>query len=1203
MLITPEYISALVNFYSNSIKPEWEYDPEGTDMRNLQVKGAAKAFNLLEKYKLALLADEVGMGKTIQSLALCAALWNQKPDAKILIIAPRDEIAKNWEREYQTFISHHYRHNDNSVKSAIGDEPIRKMIYCSNLYNLVNQVQQEWGQLFIGKISSFSSLMAGNKSLQRLQNLNIKGLARVTDLQSDPGVDLNNEVMRLIKKEIVNHTENNKPYFDLVIIDEAHYLRNKDSGSLKSNSAKIFFGDPGSSNYMPVSKRVLLLTATPNHSSSNDIRNIVSYFTARFNDCEYKEILDTICIRRLRRLGAKALNKYNYRLEMPSPSDFKEKPLSEMFFGLYQHDLAREINNNKNEKQKGRGRTGMMKYLEGLEFLPQENLPDEIDNEINEDDNKGNSSDYKSGSDARILSKLSKKYNDIFNTHPSHPKYEKLVEDLTQKHDSEKAVVFVRRIPSVMEISRRVIEIYDKRLWSVLQNGILEPLNYEKLDRRNFNRIIGQQSESLDILDDEKEEIDSVKNMPSSRVFNLFKVIKNDPIIHTAASNFRLRFNHSKPTIFSLFFSPGENYFDKPYKQFISYRYQVGKDELENFYNSALLHRANYLENKAVSKDVLSRLLNKNPIEEKEELKAETIPTLLTIFWEVLSADNLIPESIKELVITTYRDMFSCIEKEAFSNFLEKGTLLASEAVVIFLDIYRRQQLTESDSAINNYLFFCNSIKALLPELKLYKQIIESILHFKVIYTKVFSINNENELIDESWDSFNNAQPIYPYNADNKNHKVLKSFNTPFFPDMLVATSVLQEGVNLQYFCNTVYHYGMAWTPGDNEQRIGRIDRMFGKIERMIDQDKNSTLNIYYPYLKDTVDEEHLGRFAKRKFKEESLIDLGRAFEEAPDYAQEENEIGGWELFFRQPDSQSIFDPFPAEMINFSDIKTIKPLFKKIDIDEYFTSIINALEVLKEFKTEIYYIDKNKNKSILVDTTLEGSRNQPVIIELVLDNIGTSFSGTCVFCLRMRTPLSSSAQYKKVRDRFYQNKRIQELYTPGIKLCLDQTQSAGSNWGVYMVNELPLFITDLSNNPLSVEEIQQSYINLIRCADLTEKEIFEKDLKKEELNLPLFKSQDETVIGFRRSKKQIIEHNWKEVGDYYLLEVEYTGNDYYDFEKQSLIINHKNYYIKSVFKDQLWTFQVAYLIHDAQKEELELLEKHLDVLIKEMSWE
>ena len=52
MMITPDYISSLVNFYSNSLNPDWRFSADGTDMRNLQVKGAAKVFNILEKEKL-----------------------------------------------------------------------------------------------------------------------------------------------------------------------------------------------------------------------------------------------------------------------------------------------------------------------------------------------------------------------------------------------------------------------------------------------------------------------------------------------------------------------------------------------------------------------------------------------------------------------------------------------------------------------------------------------------------------------------------------------------------------------------------------------------------------------------------------------------------------------------------------------------------------------------------------------------------------------------------------------------------------------------------------------------------------------------------------------------------------------------------------------------------------------------------------------
>ena len=1200
MQITPEHISQLINFYSNTIEPKWTYDPKGTDMRNLQVKGSARVYNLLEEQKLALLADEVGMGKTIQSLAVCAALWNEKPDAKILILAPRDEIAKNWEKEYQTFIRHHYRHNDNIVKSISGHEPVKKMIYCPNLYTLVHEIQQGWGQLFIGKISSFSSLMAKKDVVEWLEDLNIKNLSRARRLAPNKDEDFNNEIVRLLKNEIVQHSKGSKPFFDLVIIDEAHYFRKKDSDSLRVNSAREFFGDPLSDNYVPIANKVLLLTATPNHSSSKDIGNIVSYFTKKYVGAEYKKILDTICVRRLRRLSKNGYNKYNYREEIPSPSDFKDNPLSEMFFGLYQHELAKEINKSKTEKQGGRGVSRMMKYLEGVEFIPFEKP--QQPNEDCEEEVKGISTDYSSGSDAHLLLSISKKFKEIFDENPKHPKYDKLVEDLTVKHKGDKAVVFVRRIPSVFEIAKRIIEFYDKKMWLELQQTNLQNLSYEKLDRRTFKKATTMSDSTLEEeIDLAKDGEDDEGNIPSSKVMNLFKIIKNDSTKSTHASNFRLKFNNSKPNIFAMFFSPGEDYFNNSYHELSSYRYLVGNEELENYYNSALLHRTDKIKEVGIAKDLLSILLPKNPIEKSGEKRDFKIETLFTIFWDLFLSDFSISEIQKKNVEKTYRD-FTYYEKEAFSNFIEKGTLLASEGLIRFYEMFRKIQEGQDEKPLIVYQKFTELVKEGLRNMKLYKQIQESILHFRPIYIKVFSINGEKNLLEETWDSFNNAQPIYPYNADNSNQKVLRCFNTPFFPDILVATSVLQEGVNLQYFCNTIYHYGMAWTPGDNEQRIGRIDRMFGKIERLLEENEKSRLNIYYPYLKDTIDEEHLGRFAKRKYKEEALIDQGKAFEETADFALEENDNDSWKQFLRKPDDNNISDPFPAELLHFNGIKTPQLKLVKNTLTEFYQSIINAIDNLKKYNPEIYFVNQNDNQKLLIDPTLNVTRKQPVIMELVFDHVGTGFHGKSVFCLRMRTPLASFSKFKVLRKRFNESRSIQELYLPGIKLCLDPSQTGGTSWGLYMVNELPLFITDLNDNPLSVEEIQEAFVNLINCADLTEKEIFEKDLQKEELNLPINKTLRENSFSFRNSKKQVIAEDWEERDGFYLLEEELDTDFYSDIEKQALIDNHNNFYVKSFYRDGKWLYQVAYITKDAHKVELQLLEKHLSVVTNNLGW-
>jgi SNF2 family DNA or RNA helicase len=77
-------------------------------------------YTSIRDHKIALFADEVVMGKTIQSLAFISALLHEMPNPRILILPPRDEIAKIWEKEYQTFVRYHYRHHDNIINLSSG---------------------------------------------------------------------------------------------------------------------------------------------------------------------------------------------------------------------------------------------------------------------------------------------------------------------------------------------------------------------------------------------------------------------------------------------------------------------------------------------------------------------------------------------------------------------------------------------------------------------------------------------------------------------------------------------------------------------------------------------------------------------------------------------------------------------------------------------------------------------------------------------------------------------------------------------------------------------------------------------------------------------------------------------------------------------------------------------------------------------------
>lgn len=59
--------------------------------------------------------------------------------------------------------------------------------------------------------------------------------------------------------------------------------------------------------------------------------------------------------------------------------------------------------------------------------------------------------------------------------------------------------------------------------------------------------------------------------------------------------------------------------------------------------------------------------------------------------------------------------------------------------------------------------------------------------------------------------------------------EVRKAFNSPFWPNVLVTTSIGQEGLDLHPWCNALAHWDLASSPIALEQREGRITR-FGSL-------------------------------------------------------------------------------------------------------------------------------------------------------------------------------------------------------------------------------------------------------------------------------------------------------------------------------------------------------------------------------------
>ena len=95
-----------------------------------------------------------------------------------------------------------------------------------------------------------------------------------------------------------------------------------------------------------------------------------------------------------------------------------------------------------------------------------------------------------------------------------------------------------------------------------------------------------------------------------------------------------------------------------------------------------------------------------------------------------------------------------------------------------------------------------------------------------------------------------NVRLINGSTAYDTRHRLMLAFNTPFFPEIMITSSVMAEGVDLQLNCRHIIHHDLAWNPSNLEQRTGRIDRIGAKAENA-----GQPIHVYMPYVAETQDE------------------------------------------------------------------------------------------------------------------------------------------------------------------------------------------------------------------------------------------------------------------------------------------------------------------------------------------------------------
>jgi len=102
---------------------------------------------------------------------------------------------------------------------------------------------------------------------------------------------------------------------------------------------------------------------------------------------------------------------------------------------------------------------------------------------------------------------------------------------------------------------------------------------------------------------------------------------------------------------------------------------------------------------------------------------------------------------------------------------------------------------------------------------------------------------------------------------DTKAHAIA-GFNTPLYPEVLIATGVLAEGVDLHRSCRRVIHHDLPWNPAKLEQRTGRVDRI-GSLSARLQQAHGdvdaSAVDVGMPFVAGTYDETIFNRVLARR--------------------------------------------------------------------------------------------------------------------------------------------------------------------------------------------------------------------------------------------------------------------------------------------------------------------------------------------------
>lgn len=472
-----------------------------------QLDGSVAAYNMLARNGVAYIADEVGLGKTYVALGVMGLVRHFRPNARILVLAPKENIQRKWVRDFGNFVRENWRVVDNRVKSIQG-RPARDPVVCDRLANFAREVSVNANRDFFLRMTSFSLALRHEESRNdyRKQMLPyVEWLAPALDTADA-------ETFREQYGRALNAL---LPDIDLLVVDEAHNLRKGFGSPERSTSNRnrilgLMLGHPSAEGpeyswYGQRIKRVLCLSATPFEQDYGDVwrqfdvlgkggvrvrglceeraEPVEALASPEADDNTRRKLARDLLIRRIThlRINEKTHTKNMYRrewrhggLEHPDQPICLTDPRERLIVALVQKKVAEVLGD---EKFGNHFQIGMLSSFESfqqsVQNIKRKQEEDERDAEEGEGDHRtgerfddGNQTqdpEERRGADTDALNALVRSYRDRFEEPLPHPKLDATVASLASAFKTgEKALIFVRRIATVGELAQRLDRKFDQ---------------------------------------------------------------------------------------------------------------------------------------------------------------------------------------------------------------------------------------------------------------------------------------------------------------------------------------------------------------------------------------------------------------------------------------------------------------------------------------------------------------------------------------------------------------------------------------------------------------------------------------------------------------------------------------------------------------------------------------------------------------------